>query len=54
VERLDLDAVQPPAGTRQAAGIFLTAGQATFWTVVAVFLLAGAFGAGLLVGRYCL
>jgi hypothetical protein len=53
VERLD-PAVSPGAApARPAGGIFLSSSQATLLTVAAVFLLAIAFGAGLLVGRYC-
>jgi hypothetical protein len=37
-----------------AAGLVLSATQATFLTVAAIILLALAFGAGLLVGRYVL
>jgi hypothetical protein len=53
VERLDPSALGGPAATRPQGGVFLTAAQATALTVAAVFLLAIAFGAGLLVGRYC-
>jgi hypothetical protein len=38
---------------RPAGGLVLTPTQATVLTVAAVFLLAIAFGAGLLVGRFC-
>jgi hypothetical protein len=52
VERLDPKALAPTEP--RPPGIFLTPSQATLLTVAAVFLLAIAFGAGLLVGRYCL
>jgi phage FluMu protein Com len=54
VDRLPPAALSPSQGTRPATGIFLSPAQATALTIVAVFLLAVAFGAGLLVGRYCL
>ena len=45
----------PVSGVVQApAGIFLTSKRVTLLTVVGIVLLALAFGAGLLVGRYCL
>jgi phage FluMu protein Com len=52
VDRLDPAALAPPR--QQPAGVFLSPSQATLLTVAAVFLLAIAFGAGLLIGRYCL
>jgi hypothetical protein len=47
-----------PAGISQGGmtgsnGILLTSNQATMLAVVGIVLLAVAFGAGLLVGRYC-
>jgi phage FluMu protein Com len=42
-----------PAASVSANGIFLTSNQATLLAVAAILLLAVAFGAGLLVGRYC-
>ncbi len=53
LERLDPGGVLPAAAGRPPGGIFLSPAQATLLTVAAVFLLAVAFGAGLLVGRYC-
>jgi hypothetical protein len=54
VERLDVPSlgVTPPSRTA-GGGIVLSPSQATVLTVAAVFLLAVAFGAGLLVGRFC-
>jgi hypothetical protein len=52
VERLDPKVLAPT--DPRPPGIFLSPSQATLLTVAAVFLLAIAFGAGLLVGRYCL
>jgi hypothetical protein len=51
--------VEPfPVARTQAAlttpGIILSPGRATVLTVVVILLLAVAFGAGLIVGRYCL
>jgi phage FluMu protein Com len=53
VERLDPAALSGSTLARPPAGVFLTPTQATVLTVSAVFLLAIAFAAGLLVGRYC-
>ncbi len=52
-DRLDAAGVPPAPPGRPAGGIFLSPAQATLLTVAGVFLLALAFGAGLLVGRYC-
>jgi phage FluMu protein Com len=41
-----------PPGTVPPNGIFLSSGRATILAVVGIVLLALAFGAGLLVGRY--
>jgi phage FluMu protein Com len=53
VERLDPPGTFAAPAPRPTAGIFLSPAQATLLTVAGVFLLAIAFGAGLLVGRYC-
>jgi phage FluMu protein Com len=53
VNRLEPAGVLPAPGSRPTPGIFLSPSQATLLTVLGVFLLAIAFGAGLLVGRYC-
>jgi hypothetical protein len=54
------DAAPAPAAPSQPSllggappGIFLSSNQATLLAVAAIILLAVAFGAGLLVGRYC-
>jgi hypothetical protein len=52
VERLNPKALAP--ADPRPPGVLLSPSQATLLTVAAVFLLAIAFGAGLLVGRYCL
>ena len=52
VDRLDPAVLAPPRP--QPPGVFLSPSQATLLTVAGVFLLAIAFGAGLLIGRYCL
>lgn len=44
----------PAPATPQPPGLLLSPTQATILTVVAILLLALAFGAGLLVGRYLL
>jgi hypothetical protein len=51
VERLEQGPVSVPSGARPP-GLYLSPTQATLLTVAAVFFLAIAFGAGLLVGRY--
>lgn len=53
VDRLD-PGVLAPSGVARPPGVFLSPTQATVLTVITVFLLAIAFGAGLLVGRYWL
>ncbi len=53
VERINPGGALPPPAARLPGGIFLSPAQATLLTVAGVFLLAIAFGAGLLVGRYC-
>jgi hypothetical protein len=53
VERLDMPSLGVATPPRPAGGIVLSPSQATVLTVAAVFLLAVAFGAGLLVGRFC-
>jgi phage FluMu protein Com len=53
VDHLNQAGFLPTPAARSTPGIFLTPSQATLLTVAGIFLLAIAFGAGLLVGRYC-
>jgi hypothetical protein len=45
---------QPPAESAEPAGVVLSPARTTILTVVVILLLAVAFGAGLLVGRFYL